>query len=375
LGSASHNDPTVKVWDVATGGLLQTLPGHESKFLVQAIAWSRDGTSILTIDEKTLRRWNISKGSLEKSAVTETNYNPTAIYTMDGASILTTGGGLRRLNSRTLEPEAASFGDTIVNEIVKGLDQRSDKTLIASRSPATLFSLVVSTGDVAQIFKDDQRVWNYLSASKSGERIVAGNGESLFLLDLAKGPNLRTLRSNLKDGHALAVSQDGRLIAVQNDKSILLIHANSGEVVQQLQGYGYIGTYKLVFSPDRERLVSDDYQALRIWEVPTGSSTVVAKHETYSRHGESHELTFAPDGRSFIATGTDLSSYAIDHWSTDGARLIRRLILPGYKGRWEFVHQFRPEGLHHGSHLICDTLQHRSVQHGLMDPLQFRWHN
>jgi COMPASS component SWD3 len=56
-------DATIKIWDAATGNLMQTLEGHLAG--ISTIAWSPDSNSIASgSDDKTIRLWDRATGTL-----------------------------------------------------------------------------------------------------------------------------------------------------------------------------------------------------------------------------------------------------------------------------------------------------------------------
>jgi WD40 repeat protein len=55
-------DKTIKVWDIASGRLLNTLEGHTS--YVQSVAVTPDGTKIVSgSGDNTIRVWDLNNGS------------------------------------------------------------------------------------------------------------------------------------------------------------------------------------------------------------------------------------------------------------------------------------------------------------------------
>jgi COMPASS component SWD3 len=56
-------DKTVKVWNVATGDLMQTLSGHSEG--LSDVAWSPDSDMLASAsDDKTVRLWSVENVSM-----------------------------------------------------------------------------------------------------------------------------------------------------------------------------------------------------------------------------------------------------------------------------------------------------------------------
>jgi WD40 repeat protein len=65
LASAS-GDKTVRLWDVATGGLQQTLKGHSG--MVWSVAFSPNSRLLASASEdKTVRLWDVATGALQQT--------------------------------------------------------------------------------------------------------------------------------------------------------------------------------------------------------------------------------------------------------------------------------------------------------------------
>ena len=62
--ACGSGDRTIKLWDLATGTLKQTLEGHSSS--VQSVAFSPDGRLLASgSGDQTIKLWNLATGALE----------------------------------------------------------------------------------------------------------------------------------------------------------------------------------------------------------------------------------------------------------------------------------------------------------------------
>jgi WD40 repeat protein/uncharacterized caspase-like protein len=353
LLASGGNDRSAKIWEVATGKLLLTLPGHDGHLdAVYGVVWSPDGTRLATVDSKRLRVWNARTGNLEKSASydtkTPTNYDATTpmyltsvAYLPDGNSLLLNGA--TRVDARTLE-RIGKFGVIASSEIVRG-PASDTAVMIASSYPRRLSLLNVSTGSIRQLFKDPDALsswWNVVG-SRDGDRIAGvERNRSLVYLDLGSTNSLRFLQTDMNNAGPVAISPDGRFVAAANSGNILLLDPKDGSVVHSLRGEKDSGIQtharRLEFSPDGRSLVSAwTYGALRVWQPASGRSSSAKLPAAADR------FSFAPDGRSFLAVGTRFDQYTVDLFSIDGLRPLKRLQLHGHKDL-VYAADFHPDG-------------------------------
>ncbi len=82
---------TLKVWDLASGGLERTLEGHSN--WVTAVAITPDGRQAVSAShDKTLKVWDLASGVLERTLEGHSNWVNAVVITPDGAA-----SGLRLL--------------------------------------------------------------------------------------------------------------------------------------------------------------------------------------------------------------------------------------------------------------------------------------
>jgi WD40 repeat protein len=76
-------DKTVRLWDAATGALLQTLEGHTS--LISSIAFSPDSKQVMSGSyDKTVRLWDAATGALQQTLEGHIRFIRSVAFSPDG---------------------------------------------------------------------------------------------------------------------------------------------------------------------------------------------------------------------------------------------------------------------------------------------------
>jgi WD40 repeat protein len=91
---SASGDGTVRLWDAATGAVLQTLKGHTGR--VWAIAFSPDGKQLASAsDDRTVRLWDAATGAALQTLEGHTGRVWAVAFSPDGSCLQTNRGALR----------------------------------------------------------------------------------------------------------------------------------------------------------------------------------------------------------------------------------------------------------------------------------------
>ncbi len=232
------------VWDVASGTVVRTLPGHPKRTTV--IAFSPDGKSILSAGgDGSATLWNAADGQIR--------------WTME----FPTAGG---------EPyyECAAFS------------RKGDRLLLGSNDGVRLFD--VQTGNLIRFFAQ----WggygtSSVAFSPDGRRMVASNGDwenNAAIWDLATGALLRTLKGHSRVVFSVAFSPDGSKVLTGGlDGTARIWNAATGRQVSVLRLDSASPVLSVEFSPDGARALTGHADgSIAIWNAATGEriATLIA---------------------------------------------------------------------------------------------------
>ncbi len=390
------DDQTIRVWEVETGRLLRTLHGHVGG--VTCVAFSPDGRRLVSGgSDSTLRLWNADGGEALLVLNGHSAQVTRVAFGGDGRTIASTArdGTARLWDVTSLEDTRVLRGHT---SYVYPVAYSGDGRWIASGSwDSTVRLWDAAGGSPARTLRGHTRPLGALAFSPDGARLASWGEDSTIRIwdtatgeesephlkhlgmyhrdsvyslvfspdgkrlgaltghgvseagnspgeitesgvrfwDLATRAELAPLRLPLRSARVVAFSPDGRRLAAGgDDPKVVIVDANSGELLAELSGFtGRIQS--VVFSPDgRQILTAGQDPTLRLWDSETGRLV-----RTFAGHSlEVLAAIFHPDGTRIASGGHDRS---ICVWDTaTGEELVR---LPGHSS-YVFSLAFSPDG-------------------------------
>jgi WD40 repeat protein len=282
--SASH-DNTIKVWDFASGDLIQTLRGHAG--WVRSCDVSPDGRSVISAShDREAKLWNL-EGYEEVRVLNakvlsgHSDAILSASFSADGHNILTSS------RDRTARIWAFENGS-----LVKSLGEGHD--FLASQ---------------AIVFRDGRRF------------LTSGIDSTVRIWDIAHGAEIRTLTGTGARG-LVALSSDQQCILTASGENAILWDVESGEVVRTFEGHR-AEIAAIALSPDNRFVFTGDVTGrTRLWDRATGEVVWDLKTHSDGVNG----AAFTPDGRRVltasndntvgqfdVATGEDLLEQTLKH--------------------------------------------------------------
>jgi WD40 repeat protein len=282
---ASNRNGTVLVWDVTTAKVLHKYAD------ATAHACSIDGTMLATAKGPTIRLRHLPSGKVLRELTGHTEDVRSLAFSPDG-KFLASGAGTNR---------AYRKGG-------KAGKKKSEKDV-------TVRLWDVSTGKQRACCTGHRFPVCFVQFSPDGRTLVSAdhNENSLdepgpadaLLWDVGTGKLLSRFKGAPGEDHIpvpVAFSPNGKSLAVcQGDSGVLLWDIASRKerrryptAPSQFTDWG--GPRQLGFSPDG-RLLIDNSEGLRIWEVKTGKE----QHVYEAHRAPIHKMVFSPDGRTLAS--------------------------------------------------------------------------
>jgi WD40 repeat protein/transcriptional regulator with XRE-family HTH domain len=280
-------DGTVKICDIASKRILQTLTGHIGR--VFSVAWSPDGRVIASTgyDDKTIRLWDVVQNRYRAVLHGHTGAVYTLAFTPDSREVLSGS-----------EDSTLRVWDVASEQCVRVMQ------------------------GYAVSFRD--MVW-----SPSGTYIATAGSDMLVTIwDIADGVQPKILHGHANAVQGVAWSPNGRFLASSGwDGTIRVWDQATGACIRVLRDLDYIDTifYGLAWSPDGRMLASGSYlYGIQVWDMETYTSRWVGGRVDLTRI---RRMSWSSDSKQ-LASGGDDGNICL--WQATDGTLLRKF--QGHQG-------------------------------------------
>ncbi|GAP98886.1 WD40 repeat domain-containing protein [Leptolyngbya sp. NIES-2104] len=219
---SGSEDRTIKVWNIETGTILNTLSGHTD--VVRSLALTADRTLISGSGDRTIKLWNLQTNQL--------------IQTLDHGSPVWS---------------IATYGDR----------------LFSVGEDGTLKIWSLSSQTVLQSIRaHENRIFSVVISPDGKTIATAGLDRTIKLWNAQTGEAIRTLTGHNDAVRALAFSPDGQsLMSASWDQTVKQWNWQTGELVHTFEGHT-ARVVSIAVSPDGQRLVSGSIDnTVRMWSI------------------------------------------------------------------------------------------------------------
>lgn len=259
--SSFRGEEAITVWDVETGKVAKTLPGHR-RATVNALAFSpaKPGLLVSGGTDDTVRLWDTSTGTNSATLKGLRGHVSSLAFTPDGNTLVTASADEIAL----WDMEKLKCYATIKTHYIYSLSVSPDGKTIAS----------------------------------------AGRGKAVKLWNLSTGDNIATLEQRYQDPKCAVFSPDGKVLASTGDDFTFIWDLETKKITRTLKTKETGSRcYAAAFSPDGSNLVTanSDRDALVLWDPKTGNVMAsVSGHK-----GRATCVAFSPNGSLLASGGKD----------------------------------------------------------------------
>ncbi|MEH1859123.1 MAG: serine/threonine-protein kinase [Nostoc sp.] len=285
--ASGSGDNTIKLWNLATGKQIRTLPseryanrGHFNS--VYSVAISPDGNTLASgSGDNTIKLWNLVTGEQIR---TLSFRSPTLPGSTKGTKL---GGFGYRVNSVAISPDG--------------------KTIASDSEDGTIKLWNLETGKEIHTFKGHFGSVLSVAISPDGKTLASGSEDgTIKLWNLETGKEIRTITAHFNSVNSFAIS--------------LAIIRRPDEIPVGIPGQSEVNKVNSVaFSPDGKTLASgSNDKTIKLWNLATEK-----KIRTLTGHSDSvRSVAFSPDGKTLASSSGDKT---IKLWSLETEEQIRTL--------------------------------------------------
>ncbi len=307
-------DKTLMFWEIATGRILATLPGHSDR--IDVIALSSDNRLALSGSrDKTVRLWDLRKGKLvttfngHQKAIEALAFSPDRKYVLSGSHDHT-----MKLWDVEAEKEIRTFAHdcpvTFVRFSPDGL------VAISGDDNGAIRFWDTQTGLEVKALKSHATKSYAVALSPGGNDMLTGSRDGqLRRWDAASGKLLKTISAHRDGISAVKFTPDGKFaLSTSYDRSVKLWDLNDGKLQRTFSGHpGQV--YKAAISPDgMHALTSGQDGDVRLWNIRSGAAV-----QAFTFSGLMESVGFTTDSRHLL----------VAHSQKNSGRTVKVLTLDG----------------------------------------------
>jgi WD40 repeat protein len=335
------DDGRLRIWDVGSGEVLQTLTGHGSS--VFSIAYSPDGTKMLSGDgDGTLFLWDVATGEIERELVAHKNdivgmaFLPDGRRAISGEDAWELPGELVVWDLETGE-SIHRFG--LLNEQVEGVravavspDGRTALVGYGSDSalathPAALWDM--ETGELVRFLGGTDQSINGVAITPDGALGLGASADSnIYVWDMATGEVKQTLRGHETGLIGIAVSPNG-ITVLSGSMDGVLIHweLSNGQLIERYHDHQQF-IWRVDFLNDSTAVTASNDGTARLWDLTGRWRQAQWRDPDMPADHQVSALQISHDGRFALTQtwqlGTGLSP-RLTLWDYESGQPIRQL--------------------------------------------------
>ena len=284
LASGSADDGTIRLWDVETGQNTATFtqkPEPESSML--CVVFSPDSTKLAVGSVEGLKLLEVATGGhiytrqhIDVGELESPLHIFSVAFSPDGTRLASASwDGVKLWEVDTGQNIATLRGHT---RVVDAVAFSPDGLTLASNSVAGAQVWEAATGRHITTLAGPPNFVTSIAYSPDGTKLATGSANArnaehtIKLWTVETGQNIATLRGHTAAVTTITYSQDGTLLASgSQDKTVKLWVVETGQNIATLQGHEN-RVFSVAFSPDGTKLASgSEDTSIRLWEIPTGN--------------------------------------------------------------------------------------------------------
>jgi WD40 repeat protein len=321
LVASDGDDPTIRIWEAATGREVRTLWGHR-RWGVMALAFDPDGKTLASGGmDKTVRLWSVATGKQLRCLTGHPNLVGWVAFADAGTVVVSASqdGTVFRWNTAT----GKELGRFRLPTGFLPVGLAPDGSLFAAGDIDDLHPTFrlwdVAAGKEVGVLAYARVRGSPATFTPDGKTLAISFGGRLFLWKTGIRDEPRSFPIDGFGGYALAFSPDAKALAVEGEGQVIRPRdVATGKVLRSFRGHQH-NIRALAFSPNGRTLVSTGAElTIRSWDVRTGKQIQAG----VGPQGYLSSLAVSPDGTKVLAGGLDPAVWL---WESRTGKLLRQL--------------------------------------------------
>ncbi|MFB2839105.1 protein kinase domain-containing protein [Floridanema evergladense] len=250
---------------------IKTFSGHLG--IVNRVTFSPDGETVASgSEDKTLKVWQLETGKLIQSVISEPQGVKFAVISPDG-KMLASGSGDNLIQIWQLPTEKLQHTLVAHLGIVHQVAFSSNgQTLVSASADSTIKFWDTSSGELLHAVTGHNAAVKTVIVSLDGKFVVSGSEDkTIKIWHLGSGVMLHNLTEHSQTINSLAISPDNQLLASGSaDNTIRIWHLATGKLIDILTGHSE-SVCSVAFSPNGKMLASgSEDRTVKIWGLGAG---------------------------------------------------------------------------------------------------------
>lgn len=317
----AHSDNVIRIWEIPSGQMLQTLKGHRSS--IYCLALSQDGRQLASgAADKKVMIWDLTTNQSTQTLHGHSSTVSAVAFLPDGKKLVS-GSYDHSLKIWQIETGKALDTTNMHDSTILSIVISPDGQFILSANARSLIVSRADTGKKVNELRGNGSSFRKLAVSPDGKYAVSGANEPQ-IWDLFSGaPPLNLEVEKKTDFSCLTVAPDNKhVIAGTAERTLLVFEIATGKLKKTIYGHSNRITEVACLPDGKHFITSSDDDTLKLWNLENDAAVL-----PITRHNKQiTSLALSRDGKRLISGGEG----ELKIWDTEKGTLVKETFENAY---------------------------------------------